>query len=231
MLRTARLESVPHTADEGIGDYDAILVPGGGVRDGGTLPLWVLRRLELAVELARGAYIVTLSAGTTHRPPPINKRGFPIFEADAGAKYLIGAGVAADRILVERYSYDTIGNAYFSRVVHVDPQGFRRLMVITSEFHLPRTKSVFEWVYGLTPQAADYSLHFEGVPDDGVDRAALEERREKERQGMDALMDLIPRLTTMSDFHRWLFTEHRAYNAGSKGFGEGNLGGPALESY
>ena len=231
MWRTARLGSVRRIVEELIERYDAVLVPGGGVRAGGELPRWVQRRLDLAIELSRGAYIVTLSAGTTHRAPPLDENGFPIFESAAGAKYLIGAGVPADRVLIEAHSYDTIGNAFFSRVVHVDPQGFRKLLVITSDFHLPRTQRVFEWVYGLTPQRVPYLLHFRGVPDDDMERSALIERRERERRSMDALTELTQRFTTMKDFHRWLFTEHKAYDSKGEAFGEGAVGGVALQSY
>lgn len=195
------------------------------------MPPWVQRRLDLAIELARGAYIVTLSAGTVHRPPPLDKEGFPIFESAAAARYLIGAGVPAGRVLVERYSYDTIGNAYFSRLVHVDPQGWKRLLVITSDFHLPRTQRVFEWVFGLTPPASAYELHFRGVPDDGMDRDALKERRDKERRSIELLTQLSDRLTTMRDFHQWFFTKHDAYNAEAQAFGSGKVGGFALQSY
>src|ERR1700682_5838027 len=134
-------------------DYDAILIPGGGVREGGLLPSWVLRRLDRAVQLRRDAYIETLSAGTTHRPPPLDEGGFPIFESVAAARYLIGAGIPPEHILTETHSYDTVGNAFFSRVLHVDLRGFRRLLVITSDFHLARTQAAFNWIYGLEPKS------------------------------------------------------------------------------
>ncbi len=130
-------------------EYDAILIPGGGVRAGGELPVWVTRRLDRALERAGNAWLVPLSAGTPHRPPPLDDCGFPILEARAGADYLAARGAAPERILIEAASYDTIGNAYFSRVVHAIPRGFRRALVVTSEFHMPRTEAVFRWVYGL----------------------------------------------------------------------------------
>ena len=91
--------------------YDAILIPGGGVREGGTVPSWVQGRFDLAVRIHQGEYIVALSAGTTHRPPPVDENGFPIFESAAGARYLMQAGIPAEQILTETNSYDTIGNA------------------------------------------------------------------------------------------------------------------------
>jgi hypothetical protein len=191
----------------------AILIPGGGVRDGGLLPSWVRRRMDRAVELYKGEFVIPLSAGTTHRPPPLDQNGFPIFEAVAGAKYLVEAGIPAGRILIESRSLDTIGNAFFSRVVHVEPRGLRRLLVITSDFHLARTRAVFEWVYGLQPAPIPWKLNFEGVHDPEMDPKIERERRAKEREGLAALAQLTPRFSSLDDFHKWLFTEHAAYSA------------------
>lgn len=199
-------------------DYDAILVPGGGVREGGELPTWVKRRLDLAAQLSGGSYIITLSAGTTHRPPPLDARRFPIFESVAGAQYLIRAGVPLDRILTETCSYDTTGNAFFSRILHTDPLNLRRLLVITSDYHLPRTELAFTWVYRLTPVSPPYQLHFRGVADPDMAPSILKARQEKESKSLEALKGITHRLTTLRDFHRWLFTEHAAYNAGAGSF-------------
>ncbi len=212
-------------------DYDAILVPGGGVREGGTLPARVRHRLDLAAQLRGKSYIVTLSAGSPHRPPPLTARGFPIFESVAAAKYLIQCGVPRDRILTETISYDTIGNAFFSRVVHIDPQRLSSLLVITSNFHLRRVQETFNWIYALTPTPRPYELGFRGVDDSDMDRAVLRARQEKERIRLAMLKPLTQRLTTMNAFHRWLFTEHWAYESLARGFDDGQESGPVLDSY
>jgi hypothetical protein len=211
--------------------YDAILILGNGLREGGILPSWVQRHLDRAIELHRGEYLIAVSAGTTHRPPPVDARGFPIFEAVAAAAYLMERGIPGHRILTETNSYDTIGNAFFSRVVHVEPRRMRRLLVIASEFHAARAESVFRWVYGLEPRAIAFELHFEAVSDSSMDAAVLRARQQREQQRLDAVADLSKRITTMPDFHRWLFTEHDAYNAARKGFTEGRVTGPTLQSY
>lgn len=211
--------------------YDAIVVPGGGVRAGGLLPPWVDRRLDLALARYDGEFIVTLSAGTPHRPPPLDPSGFPIFESVVMAKRLIGAGIPADRVLAETHSWDTIGNAYFSRFIHVDPRGLRRLLVITSRFHLPRTETAFNWVYSLSPPPSAYEIEFAAAPDDGMDPAVLAERLEKERNSLDRVTALSRQITTMPDFHRWLFTEHNAYNAAARAFADRRVAGDLLKSY
>jgi hypothetical protein len=190
---------------------DAVLVLGGGVRTGGELPAQVVRRFDRAIELARGAPIVCLSAATVHRPPPLNEEGFPWFESAAGAAYLLAKGVPANRIQVEALSHDTIGNAYFSKLLHVDPPGWRRVLVITSEFHMQRSRAIFEWVYGLTP--GRYQLQFEATPDQGFDPILVERRRVKEAAALRALEPIMARIRDLDSFHRWIYTEHQAYTA------------------
>ncbi|MGK7901750.1 MAG: YdcF family protein [Hormoscilla sp.] len=192
--------------------YDAILIPGGGVREGGELPIWVQRRLDRSLDIQQGEYIITLSAGTTHKPPPLDDKGFPIFEAIGAANYLVKRGWDPKKILTETSSYDTIGNAYFSRVIHIEPRGWRKLLIITSEFHLARTKSIFQWVYGLGVPANYYQLQFESVTDAGIEQEALEARREKERQSLVRLAEIQSQVQSFPQLHEWLFTEHGAYS-------------------
>lgn len=214
--------------------YEVIAVLGGGVREGGLLPSWVRRRLDLAIELRADAHILTLSAGTTYRPPPLRENGFPIFESVAGAQYLLEQGVPADRILTETHSWDTVGNAYFSRTIHIDPRGWTHLLVITSDWHMPRARLAFEWVYGLAPRAGNYRIDFRQAHDPEMSESARGERWRKEQMAAESLRTKIADITTLADFHRWLFTEHDAYNATASAFtGERGklLSAEALDSY
>jgi hypothetical protein len=58
-------------------------------------------------------------------------------------------GVPPSHLLKESQSYDTVGNAYFSLTIHALPAGWRRLAVVTSAFHMGRTKAIFDHCYGL----------------------------------------------------------------------------------
>ncbi len=210
--------------------YDAILIPGGGVREGGALPPWVRNRLDCAASLADGAYLITLSAGTPYKPPPLDCEGYPIFEAVAGARYLMARGVDPARILVETSSYDTIGNAYFSRVIHAEPRGLARLLVVTSAFQMARVEAVFRWVYGLTG-GASFSLAFETVPDAGLDAAQLASRVAKEQAGLAQLAPRIATIRTLAAFHDWLFGEHTCYAAALDGSPCPEPGSDVLDTY
>jgi len=196
--------------------YEAILIPGGGLTDQGDLPAWTKARLDLALEHDQGdPFFITLSAGTTHKAPPLNQEGFPIYESQAAAAYLASLGINLDRILTEISSYDTIGNAYFARVIHTDLRNLRDLLIITSQFHMPRTQAAFEWVFGLTPDNG-YTLDFLASENVGLSQEVLAERNQREAESVKKLAENASRISTLADFHTWLFLEHAAYATGKK---------------
>ena len=82
---------------------------------------------------------MTLSRGTPHRAPPRTRAGQPLSEAAAGAAYLVRGGAPAADVLLEELSLDTLGNALFARLLHAEPRNWRRLHIVTSSFHMPRT--------------------------------------------------------------------------------------------
>lgn len=208
--------------------FDAILVPGGGVRGGGLVPRWIKARLDLAIKVSQNEPIITLSAGTVHRPPVLDEGGFPVFESVAAARYLMERGVKPERIITETCSYDTIGNAYFSRVIHVDPARFRRLLIITSEFHLPRTEQIFLWVYSLDQPGDGYQLSFQSVSDCGISVAALKARYEKERASLMQFFKIRETIRNLKQLHFWLHTQHAAYAVGRR---PGTEAGEILDTY
>ncbi|MEI7990327.1 MAG: YdcF family protein [Chloroflexota bacterium] len=191
--------------------YDAIIIPGGGLTNKGNVPPWVIARLDCALNLYRGETIITLSAGTVHKANPLDDNGFQIFESVALARYLIQRGISEHKVLTETCSYDTIGNAYFCRVIHVDPARFHRLLVINSEFHMVRTEAIFRFVFTLDIPPNGYELDFESVPNIGIDDHSLAERVTREAQSLENWHEIEKNIQSMQSFHTWLFNEHGAY--------------------
>ena len=195
--------------------YDAVIVPGGGLEPGTNLPhSWVRSRLDAAIKLySRTQYIIVLSRGTTHRPSPRDSRQFPVSEAEASAKYLIVEGkLDPSRILLDSWSLDTIGNAAFARSMLCDPLHLQKLCVITSEFHMPRTRKIFDWVFSLDD--GHTVIDYFSTPDEGMTTEQSAARRSKEEASLKTLVEnTIPNTKTLLDLTRFLFIHHGAYNA------------------
>src|SRR5205823_1181106 len=97
------------------------------------------------------------------------------------------------------------------RVIHAQPRQLERLLVVTSEFHLPRTELIFRWVYGLKGPAIPFELTFMSSPNDGIGEADLQARLDRERSGIGRLRPLAARIGTVKSFHTWLYTAHGGY--------------------
>jgi uncharacterized SAM-binding protein YcdF (DUF218 family) len=69
--------------------------------------------------------------------------GAPQSESEATAELLVGWGVPAEAILVEKVSANTYQNAIFSKAI-LKEQGIAEVLLVTSAFHMPRAMAVFE---------------------------------------------------------------------------------------
>ncbi|KAI0565377.1 hypothetical protein FGB62_19g261 [Gracilaria domingensis] len=195
--------------------YDAIIIPGGGLEAQTALPQpWVRARLDAALELHHQTkYFIVLSRGTTHKPPPRDTQGYSIDEAAASAKYLLDNGVRdAERILMDRWSFDTIGNVYFARTMLCEPMKLKRICVITSVFHMPRTRAIFEWIFSLDGHHSE--IDYVVTEDRGMSAEQSAARIEKEQQSLKKLSrSTIPTVQTMEDLAQFVFVAHGAYNS------------------
>ncbi len=198
-------------------NFDAIFIPSGGLKKNGVPHEWAKRRLDKVLEIETGKeYIIPLGSGTPYAPPILNKKGFQIKECVASADYLVSRGLPKKRILVDKFSDDTIGNGYFSRIFFADPFGFKKILIITSDYHLPRAKAIFEWIYSLTPRKHKYSLGFVSVRDAGLNLGLIRNRIRKEKKSIKKIFIMRQKIKTLEQFHRWLFTKHAVYAYGLK---------------
>ena len=125
---------------------DAVVVLGGGVpKSVDEPPIYVQRRCDDAAKVVTMHHeesnapllpILTLSAGTAHLPQLMSKDGLPVWESTSSAAYLQTRHGMVQNIYVETTSYDTIGNAYYTRTGHTDVNGWRRLLIITNEVRM-----------------------------------------------------------------------------------------------
>lgn len=196
-----------------------IFLLAGGLDQRGHNHPWVQDRLQLALKLyqKQPRKIFILGGGTYHKPPHINKENFVIHESTMGAKYLIDRGVDPDDIYREWSSYDTIANGFFSLLNFVIPLGIKDILVITSDFHMARSRAIFKWIFGLWSQAIKKSsesieLTFLDSDSSYLDNEIIDSRINREKRSLRNLRNTIARIDTWSKFHRWFYTEHQAYN-------------------
>ena len=137
---------------------DGIVVLGGG--------------FEGAINLVRGGYELN-SGGDRMVETAILARRFPeakvvvsggtgelLLEGEgdaATAPRLLGAlGISADRLVLENKSRNTYENAVFSKAL-VTPKPGETWLLVTSAFHMPRAKALFDKAgFPTTPWPVDY---------------------------------------------------------------------------
>ncbi len=97
-------------------------------------------RLRLALRLFREGkaqrIVVTGKARRT-----IGRR----MESEIMRDYLVEHGVSRRSILMEKHSVNTIGNAFFTKLLIGRPKS---LLVVTSDFHVPRARYIFNKIFG-----------------------------------------------------------------------------------
>lgn len=156
-----------------------------------------------------------------HEPPPLDPNGFPIDEAQASTRYLVQRGIDSKRILQDTWSLDTIGNAAFARLMHAEPRKWKRMLVVTSDWHMRRTKAIFDWVFSLPPQPSPpFELEYHEAPADMPDYV-LRARTRREAESLATLQSTIGRVTNLAQLHTYLFSNHSAYAAGTQSFDAG----------
>ncbi|MGB0722771.1 MAG: YdcF family protein [Gammaproteobacteria bacterium] len=119
------------------------VVLGLGLLPDGSPPPLLRRRVARGVEQVHNGTCdaVLLCGGWTSGPEP---------EADAMARLAREAGLAADRIILERHSTTTWENALFARAI-VRELKLRRLTLVTDELHMRRALWCFQTL-GLAPE-------------------------------------------------------------------------------
>jgi len=215
---------------------DAIIVLGGGVPSGpSSPPEYVEHRCDAAAkvyELAKkhskdgneaSPSILCLSAGTAHLSQLLDDAGLPIWESTASAAYLMkryGDVIPSNAVFAETASYDTISNAYFSRSAFTEINGWRKLLIVTNEFHMDRTKAIFDWIFHakneaiISSSSIPYELYYLSCDNVGLTPEAIRVRKEHEARGTRNVCNhLSTEYISLKDVWTFLTQHHDLYNA------------------
>ncbi|KAL7431089.1 hypothetical protein ACHAXM_002520 [Skeletonema potamos] len=223
---------------------DAILVLGGGVPSSPKdPPTYVKRRCDVVAALMNAFQernnwsipsVLCLSAGTAHLPQYITPHnGLPLWESTASAAYLMQHPtypVPEKYMFVETTSFDTISNAFFTRSSFTDINGWRRLLVVSNEFHIHRTKAIFDWIFSVPATkggpSTNYELFYLSCNNVGLSNEAVEARRSHEKRGeMNVVGNLARQYTNLNSVLEFMTTKHDFYAANKlvrQSLGDGN---------
>ena len=145
----------------------AVVLGGGITPDGAPLPS-TRARAHRAAQLARERpELMVICSGDRQPDAPA---GTPS-EASLMRDLIIGWSVAAERIVIEDESRDTIGNAVLTAVRYLKDIEPRPLSVVTSPFHLERATETFRHVLGYAWQVQAVASD---ETNDDIERAARE---------------------------------------------------------
>jgi hypothetical protein len=159
---------------------------------------------------------------------PRHESGDVMFESTATAKYLMDRGVPPGRIIVDYASWDTVANAWMTRMFlesllayynmdeYDDVKGRQNrpllleVIVFTSDFHAARTQAAFEWVLGAAPSLISkqhLTLVTQSVSSMGIkwpSQDAFKERVAHEDRGTKQVQENALRMPSASDVQAFL---------------------------
>ena len=181
---------------------EIIIVLGGGISAKGILPFWVEGRLEEAADIYLSSKIHKILLSGKGRDD------FPVPEARAMSDYLQLKGIPAEDILTEELSRDTIQNAFFSTVIHLQPLDIKSALVITNAFHIARSRMIFDYVCG-----DKVHLDYLPVSDDKIDKSVLEQRKKTEAELIQFYENLFSSFDKgdLSAVHDFIFNPQNKY--------------------
>ncbi len=125
---------------------EIIIVLGGGVNEDGSLTDQSKERVDRALQIFRknpARYLLVSS-----------KYSFAInfvprkTEAKAMRDYAFSSGVPSKKVILEDRSVDTTGNMLFAEEIIRRMHGVRSLILVTSSYHMQRSRYLFEKFFG-----------------------------------------------------------------------------------
>jgi uncharacterized SAM-binding protein YcdF (DUF218 family) len=156
-------------------------------------------RADLAARLASGTDCKVALMGWAYRPDT------DLCISDAMAGYLQAThGFAKSKLLIDRRSRDTVGDAVFSKMMLTGISTNREIVVATSDYHADRALKVFRFVYG-----PDWQVSVTGAAVGSTD-----EQRLHERQSLAAFERAFEGIASGDDkrIRATLVTKHPYYN-------------------
>lgn len=120
---------------------DVIIVLAGGITPDGSLPESVKRRVEVALFLyKKGVAPRVIFSGQWSlywkMRPPVST------EAQLMKEYAYSLGMPRKAVIKEEHSHNTYQNLFYSFKIFLEPNRWKRVVIITSDFHAWRVRKM-----------------------------------------------------------------------------------------
>lgn len=193
-------------------EQNLIIILAGGNKNKDEPNDFVKIRLDKAIELFYiETKILCMGGGTYHKPPDLTYNGFVKHESTICANYLINKGIPCDSIFREWASYDTIANGFFAFTNFIIPLNICKFSVITSDFHINRTKLIFNYFNKIFKSECEISF-ISTVSK--LEKKNMEERESREaKSAKDFQENIINKIKTLNNFCLWFYTKHNSYKS------------------
>lgn len=169
-------------------------------------------RLNKAIDISSPKHIFITSTAYTVNKKIYLENGLPLTEAYIAAQFLQKKGVSKKNILTEQFSHDTIGNAYLSKLIHIDVLKPNKLTVVTSQFHMDRVKLIFNWIYFELYESLELSIEYVTASNPNFTKTQEKAILDREVNSIKNLNRLRNDINNLNKFHYWFFHEHEAYS-------------------
>ena len=182
--------------------HQAIIVLSTKIPKEGTITEDLKLRLDKAIELffSNSANYLILS-GKWDNP---NEKSL-ITHAEAIKKYCISNGIKEEFIIKEENSLDTVGQAFFIKKDLLKPKNWNEIIIISSDYHIERVKTVFNFILG-----KDYQINYISVE---THLSKSEEIIKEEKNRLKVFLDFFKGINKGDDINieKQLFLKHPYY--------------------
>lgn len=135
-------------------EKDAIIVLSHWLKPDRSLSEESVLRIDRGIELLdrKVARYLIMNGGPGRFTEELNNelipRGTRPVHCEVMRDYAVSKGVPLELILMQDYSSDTIGEAYFVNELILKPRGFNNNVVVTSDYHGDRVRKIYDLVFG-----------------------------------------------------------------------------------
>lgn len=125
--------------------------------------------------------------------------------SDVMREHAVDSGVNELKLLWQRYSMDTVGEALYVKEIHLEPRGWTDNIAVTSDYHIERTQTICDFVFG-----PGYKTQVIGVP---TGKSSDPEIMNREKRSLELFLEQMKDAEpgNTSQIEDVLFTKHDMY--------------------